>query len=938
MAQTVTQRTRTNIIIFIGAIVFLFFVSLGTVVGFYTNWLWFKEVAFVLVFWKEIETKWALGAVFGAIFFALLYSNIWLARRFAPMYPPLQILEHGPGTAGPTPFRPGQPVSLEEFVQRVRNVIDPYVKWLLVGGAALLAIGQATAAGAEWLTYLRFVHQVPFGKLDPLFNRDIAFYFFSLPAYRWVYEWLMSALVLTLIITALVHIYDGAIRFAPGVERLAPHVKGHLSVLVGLIALVKAWGYNLDMYDLLYSTRGVVVGASYTDVNAQLPALKLLVVISVFTAALLIINIQFKGFRLPIAAIALWIGASIIIGDVYPAIVEQYRVGPNQLQAEKPYIKLNIAGTLDGYNLPRVKSRFFPAATNLSAGDLAEDSQTINNIRLWDPATLKTTYSQLQEIRLYYTFTDVDVDRYKINGQLRQVMISPRELDITKLPSTAQTWVNQHVIYTHGFGAVVSPVNRVTPDGLPAFVIQNIPPASTTDLKITQPRIYYGEQADNYVIVGGGKNEFDFPKGNTNQYNQYAGAGGIEISNVWRKLAFAIRFSSVDLFLSPYTSLDSKVLFRRNIRERIEEVAPFLSYDRDPYAAIVGGRIVFIQDAYTTSSQYPYSQVLEGTSLNYIRNSVKVVVDAYNGTVRFYMVDPSDPIVQTYAKIFPGLFLPNDAVPAALRAHFRYPEELFLAQADIYRAYHMTNPEVFYNKEDLWAIPTLGSSGASTPMQPYYVLMRLPGTGREEFILFVPFTPSTKNNMISWLAAASDPADYGQLLAFDFPKQKLTFGPAQIDARINQDPDISRQITLWDQAGSRVIRGNLLVIPIKDALLYVQPLYLQAQQSALPQLERVIVAFGDKVSMEPTFADALLRIFGEAAPVAKPTPSGKPGKAPPPAAVESIKNLVNAANQHFAAAQDAAKRGDWATYGRELKALQETLAKLGARSGASTAP
>lgn len=943
MENRPAQQLPSKIQFFIMGIVavgFALLMALGGIVAFYTNWLWFGEVGFVQVFWKELGVKWSIGAIFAAAFFALLYVNVWLARRFAPMYPPLQVVEPGVSPFG----RPGQPVSVEDLIGRVRAVIDPYVNKVLLGIVVVLSIGQGMAAGSKWLDWLRFAYQVPFGKVDPLFGKDLSFYFFTLPAYVWIYDWLMSALVVTTIVVALVHVYDGAIRFTAGPERFSPHVKAHLSVLLGLIALVKAWGYNLQMYHLLYSPRGAVTGASYTDVHAQLPALKLLVAVSVITAGLLIINIRFKGFRLPVVAVGLWLSTSIVAGGIYPALVQKYKVGPDEQRAERPYINLNIAATLDAYGLSKVRTRDFPAASNLTAADLAEDSQTINNIRLWDPTTLKTTYGQLQEIRLYYNFTDVDVDRYKLDGELREVMISPRELDIRQIPERAQTWVNQHVIYTHGFGAVVSPVNRVTTDGLPDFIIKDIPPESTTNLKITQPRLYYGEQPDNYVIVRTGRaSEFDYPSGTANKKTQYSGKGGIELSNFWRKAAFAVKYGSLQMFLSPYATPTSKIMFRRNVRDRISDIAPFLYYDSDPYVAIVAGRLVFIQDAYTISDRYPYSQMLEGMG-NYIRNSVKVTVDAYDGTVRFWLIDKKDPIAATYAKIFPGLFSPGDKVPAEVRAHFRYPENMFLVQADIYRTYHMKDPDVFYNREDQWAIPTIGSANGSQQMQPYYVLMRPPGSSAEKFILFIPFTPNGKNNMVAWMAASSDPADYGQLLAFDFPKKKLTFGPAQIDARVNQDPEISKQLTLWSQAGSTVMRGNLLVIPIKDAILYVQPLYLQAEQSALPQLERVIVAFGDRVAMEPTFAEALEQVFGEAAPqVEKPTGTGKKpaeqGKEPvPPRARETVKSLAAQAAKHYSSAQEAAKRGDWATYGREIKALGATLKKLEDKSGAGVAP
>ncbi|RJQ53297.1 MAG: UPF0182 family protein [Actinobacteria bacterium] len=924
------RQARRNIpLIVIIAIIFLLLVSIGTAVTFYTNWLWFMEVGFVSVFWTEIVTKWLFGLAFGAAFFVFVYLNIWLARRFAPVYPPVQLLE------GTTPFRGprGPEMSVEELVQSIRAAIDPFVRWLLLGVAILLAIGYGAATSENWLAYLRFANQVPFGEADPLYGRDIGFYFFTFPLYQWLYGWLFSGLVVTTIVTALVHVYDGAIRFTRGVERFAPHVKAHLSVLLGLIALVQAWGYNLDIYNLLYSPRGAAIGASYTDVNAQLPALRLLVIISIITAGLLIVNIQFRGWRLPIVALALWGAAIVLAGSVYPGIVQAYRVAPNELQSERPYIRLNIAATLQAYGLDKVNRRPFLPAGQLSQDQLQENQGTINNVRLWDPDTLKTTYSQLQQLRLYYTFNDVDVDRYQISGQPRQVMVSVRELDVDLLPERGKTWVNQHVIYTHGFGAVVSPVNRVTGDGLPDFLVRDVPPESTVEsLRIRQPRIYYGERPDNYVVVGAGRNEFDYPRGETNVYTNYTGRGGVTVSNPLRKLAFALRFSSVELFLSPYVTNDSKILFRRNIRERISEIAPFLGYDRDPYAAIVNGRIVFIQDAYTMSDKYPYSEMTDGVG-NYIRNSVKVVVDAYDGTVRFYIVDPRDPVIRTYARVFPRLFLPSERVPAELRAHFRYPEDLFLIQSDTFRTYHMTNPDVFYNKEDLWAIPRFSSGEQAELMEPYYVLMKVPeGPAEEQFILFVPFTPNERNNMISWMAAPSDPANYGQLLAFEFPKQRLTFGPAQIDARINQDPQISQQITLWDQAGSDVLRGNLLVIPIENALLYVQPLYLRAaRESALPQLERVIVAFGEDVVMQPTFADALASIFGEAPEVARPAP-GVPAPRPP---AENVQELVQQANRHFNAAEEAARRGDWATYGREISALRQTLGRLSRESGAA---
>ncbi|MFH1484563.1 MAG: UPF0182 family protein, partial [Chloroflexota bacterium] len=692
--------------------------------------------------------------------------------------------------------------------------------------------------------------------------------------------------------------------------------------LGALIFLLLSWGYWLDIFDLVYSRRGGVIGASYTDVNAQWFAFQVLMAVTILIAVLLVVNVFRRGIRLPIAGVALWVATGIIFGGVYPGVMQKLEVEPNELSKERPYIEYNIAMTRAAFGLEQIEERDFDVSAMVTAKDIQENRDTIDNIRVWDYRPAKDTYNQTQSIRLYYDFNDVDIDRYVIDGKYRQVLISARELSPEKLTSQAQTWVNQRLQFTHGYGVAMSPVNEFTTEGLPVYFVKDVPP--TGALKIDRPEIYYGEKTTNYVIANTRAEEFDYPKGDANVYTRYAGKGDIRLDSFFKKFVFAWELGDFNIILSTDLTPESTLLYHRAIQERVSHIAPFLQLDRDPYIVVADGKLVWIQDAYFISSRYPYSQSLR-RGLNYIRNSVKVVIDPYHGTVIFYLVDPTDALAQTYAAIFPTLFAPMSEMPESLRSHLRYPEDLFTIQAEMYRTYHMKEAQVFYNQEDLWDVPIETYGDKEQPVEPYYVIMRLEGEQEEEFLLLMPFTPSHKDNMITWLAARNDGENYGKLLAYKFPKDKLIFGPRQIEARMNQDTTISAQLTLWSQRGSEVIRGNLLVVPIGKSVLYVEPIYLQAEKGRIPELKRVVVASGNRIVMEPSLEQALRSVMGLApSPTAPPTvPAPTPGELP-----TTVTELARSAQQHYTKAQEYLKAGDWAKYGEELKAMEADLARL----------
>ncbi|HUT67758.1 MAG TPA: UPF0182 family protein, partial [Dehalococcoidales bacterium] len=691
-----------------------------------------------------------------------------------------------------------------------------------------------------------------------------------------------------------------------------------------------AWGYWLGIWEMVYSKRGVVFGASYADIHAKLPAQWILLAVVVIFMGVILVSIFKRKLRWPLYGIAGWVVAAIIVGAIYPALVQRFQVQPNELVRERPYIEYNIDFTRKAFGLDRIDEQAFPAESSPTAQDIARNEVTINNIRLWDHRPLKDTYNQIQSIRLYYDFYDVDVDRYVIDDDYRQVMLSARELSAEKLAGEAQTWVNRKLQFTHGYGVVLSPVNEITTQGLPNLLLKDIPPVGAFEIK--RPQIYFGEKTNDYVIVKTDTQEFDYPRGDDNVYGRYEGEGGVSLDGFFRRLVYAWQFGDLNILLSSELTPESQVLYYRNIRERVNHLAPFLQLDNDPYIVVIDGRLFWIQDAYTTTDRYPYSEPIGG-GLNYIRNSVKAVIDAYNGDVTFYVTEPDDALIRTYQAIFPDLFVSADMMPDAFRIHLRYPEDMFNIQSTMYRSYHMRDARVFYNKEDLWAVPREVYAGQEQAMEPYYVIMRLPGEEMEEFLLMLPFTPVNKNNTIGWLAARCDGDNYGKLLAYYFPKGEWVDGPSQIENRIGQDTVITEQLALWGRGGSRVLRGNLLLIPLGKSILYVEPVFLQADAGGLPELKRVIVVVGEQIAMAPTLMQSINAIFGTEAPLPEPIPEPPAPSEPPPAEPEKpvdaeIAKLVAEARQHYEQAQENLQAGDWAGFGREWDAMEAVLQKL----------
>ena len=894
-------------------VVFVLLNVAGQVLPLYTDYLWFQEVKLVSVFTTVLGVKLLLGIAGGLIVALFLYLNVWLAAR---------------PTSGDVLVELEDPLGLPS-----RLVIEPLVRKFLLPGALVLGFLAAMQAASEWETVLRFLNAQPFNAVDPLFGRDIGFYVFRLPLLEALYGWAMFLLGATLFLVLVTYVLHRGVQITPQGPMVATRVRTHLLTLGALLLVVKAGGYYLDTFSLLTSVRGIVSGAGFSDIHATLPALRILAILALISAAVCIWQIGRQGFRVVLVALGVLLVANVLGLGVLPNVMQRLRVVPNEMVAERPYIEQNIKYTRMAYGLDRVKEEEFPAEETLRAEDLRKNDATIKNIRLWDRRPLLVTYAQLQEIRTYYKFVDVDNDRYMVNGELRQVMLSARELSYRNLPS--RIWINERLTYTHGYGVVMGPVNRITPEGLPDFWIKDIPPASTGSIKVTRPEIYYGEIANDvggdYVFVKTRAQELDYPAGDKNVYTSYTGQGGVPVQSVFRKMLFALRFGDVKILLSNDIIGESRVMYHREIEERVKMAAPFIQFDRDPYL-VVGqdGRLVWIIDGYTTSDKFPYSEPVQGMG-NYIRNSVKAVVDAYHGTLAFYLSDPADPVVATYAKAFPGLFQPLSAMPADLRPHIRYPQGMFTIQARMYATYHMQDPQVFYNKEDLWNIPKHVVEGQEREMEPYYTIMRLPGEKAEEFILLSPFNPSKKDNMIAWMAARSDGPDYGKLIAYNFPKQKLIYGPRQIDARIDQDPIISQQLTLWSQRGSQIIRGSMLAIPIEKSLLYVQPLYLAAEKGSLPELKRVIVSMGNQIAMEESLEASLAQLFGTGgtalARMATPALAGQPQPQE-----TGVRGLVDQAWQQYGRAQELLRQGNFAGYGEEVKRLESTLKALRERA------
>ena len=891
------RRSRTLTIIIL-LVLFFGLPFIGWLATLFTDYLWFVDLGQREVFVTTWLSRLATGAAFGVVAFVLLFVNARIARSMAPratLIPPVGDV----------------PMQFEEVVSQLRDSIGPIVDRVVLWTSVGLAFFLGAAMAGSWDTMRLALAAVPFGIDDPQFGRDVGYYVFTLPALRAIADWAFIVLSITAIFTALVHLVDGAIQPWARLKGFAPHVKGHLSVLLGLIVASKAFDYYLSVFELNFSARGQVTGASYTDVNAQIPALRILIAIAIVSAVVLLINIRFKGWRLPVIALGVWVAASVLVGNVYPSLIQQFRVAPTEASAEEPYIARNIEATRRAYNLDDVQTRPFPAAETLTADDVIANRATLENVRLWDPNIAGQTYRQLQIIRTYYEFADVDIDRYEVDGRMRQVLVSARELDTSQLAEQAQTWLNQHLVYTHGYGLVISPSNEADTRGLPNFWVGDIPPVSIEDLEVEQPAIYFGEETTEYIVVNTGIAEFDFPVGEGRAETFYEGDAGVEVGGAGRRTAFALRFGAPQIIFSQYIESDSRVIFDRDLTTRISKLAPWLSLDTDPYPALIDGRVVWIVDAYTTSNRYPYSQYFRG--VNYVRNSVKITVDAFDGTTTLWGFDPEDPILQAWESIFPGLITEAAEIPDSVRRHFRYPEDLFSLQAEAYKTYHMTDPRDFYNKEDAWELP---GEREGMPMQPYYVLMQLPGEPEEAFQLIQPFVPRNRDNMIGWMSVNCDPADYGKRVVYTFPQGRVILGPEQVGARINQDDLIAPQLTLWSQRGSDVIFGNMLVVPLEDSVVYVQPLYLQAEQTAIPELVRVLVVYADKVEMAVDLESALLAVFGE-----RPAEPGVPVEPGLPADAVRAQDL-------YERALEAQRAGDWAEYGRLIGELGSVLQEL----------
>ncbi len=776
---------------------------------------------------------------------AVLGLNIWLARRLAP--------------SGPE----------ESFIEEIdAGALRRIVTVVLVAATLFMSVIFGSVAGGSWETILSWLNAVEFGQHDPAFGRDISFYMFELPAYQLIQGWLLGLMIVSTLGAAAVYALTLSLQGFQ-INNVTRGMRIHLSVLVGVSLLLIAASSYLGIFDLALSDAGIVFGATYTDLHARLPVRYILIALALFAGLTTIANafLSKEGYRLPLFAFGLWAITGIIGGVIYPNFVQSFQVDPNERQREEPYIARNIEATRFAYGLDAIVQTDFPAEQSVTLESIENNPETLDNIRLLDPRPLRDTFNQVQAIRQFYQFTDVDVDRYEIDGETRQVMLSARELDISG--AQQRNWTQERLQLTHGFGAVVAPVNEVLEEGLPDFITQDIPPVSDElPLSIDGSRIYFGEITEQYVIVNSREPEFDYPLGEGNAETSYEAERGIELSSFARKFALAWELGDTNILISSQITGQSRLLIHRNIQERIDKIAPFLVLDRDPYMVIVDDRIQWIQSAYTTSRRFPYSQ--PRGNVNYIRDSVKIVMDAVTGDLSFYLLDPGDPVAATWSRIFPDLFTANEEMPDAIREHLRYPLDLFSLQSNLYLRYHITDAAVFFIGEDFWNIPTERFFQQEQPVEPYYVLMTLPSAEAGiseslEFALIMPFTPRNRQNTVAWIAGRSDGDQYGKLRAYRFPTDDLVFGPAQIEARIDQNPGISQQITLWDQAGSEVIRGNLLMIPIGQSFLFVEPIYLQADTSRLPELVRVVVANGNAIAMEQTFDRALDVVLGRAA-------------------------------------------------------------------------
>lgn len=911
----------TNARRFIVGIIVLLFIMLATsfnaIISFVTDYKWFGELGYEKVFLTKLMTQLKIGIPVFIIMTILIYLYLLSIKK--DYYKKVNAVHSG----------------ISE--KRINQLA-------LVGSMFLSFISSSTVTSNLWFDILKFINSTEFKVKEPIFNKDISFYIFKYPLFSKLYYMLISFIVLLAIITVLFYVIMMMLRrptlvevnsekeFSPrnlnmdNGKRIFEIAIRQLVILGFVFFIILGIGYFLKSYDLLYSLRGVVYGASYTDTKVTLIKYRAIMVVAFLSAILLIVGVKSKKMRIAISGPILMIVISII-GNLIALGVQNYIVSPDEISKEEKYIEYNIKYTQKAYGLENVEEKTFDAEQNLTLEDLKENKETISNIRINDYRPAKLVYNQKQGIRYYYDFYDVDIDRYFINGMYRQVFLSPRELSQDKIRQEVLTFINKHLKYTHGYGITLSPVNKVTSEGLPELLVKNIPPETSIEgFNVERPEIYFGELTNDYIIVNTKEKEFDYPKGSSNVESIYEGNAGIKLNGI-NKLLYAYKQGSLKMLLSGNITSESRIVLNRNIGDRVRKIMPYIEYDSDPYLVLNEGKLYWMIDGYTISSNYPYSEPITETKVNYIRNSVKVVIDAYNGDTTYYLADESDPLVKTYAKIFPKLFTSMDNMPEGLRAHVRYPQVLFDIQSDVYRIYHMKDTRVFYNKEDEWDIANEKYEAETQPIESNYLMMKLPGEKKEEFILSIPYTPKGKPNMTALLVGRNDGENYGNMIVYKLPKSKNVYGPTQIENRIDSEPTISKEFTYWNQQGSRVIRGNLLIIPIENSLLYVEPIYLKADaQDSLPEVKRVIVAYGDKIVMEETLEEGLEKIFGKEVEEPEiPTPTEP---TIPTEEDSDINQLIARANDVFERSIEAQKQGNWAEYGNLIDELKGILNRL----------
>jgi len=940
-ARPATNRRRRWIVVAV-IIVIIVIASLRTFAIFYTDALWFSSVSLHSVWVKLFEIKFGLMVVFSAIFAVMLLASLLVAERLAPKGPSLD--------------------AEDEFVKRYQEVIGPYARWLRAGVVVVLSLIVGSQAIGQWNNWILFRNSTSFPATDPQFHRNVGYFVFTLPFEQFLVHWTLVALFVVLLITLLSHYLNGGIRLQGSRPRVRPAVKAHISVVLGLLALVKAVGYYLARFNLDLSNNGYVQGAGYTDVHARLPALELLILVSLAAAALLIYNIRRQGWALPILGVGLWFLVALTAGTIYPAAVQALKVNPAQNTLERPYIQRNIQATRTAMGITDVKSTPYAATSNLTATQLSANSDTLANVRLWDPTQTQATYDKKQDIRSYYQFNSLAVDRYKVNGVETPAVVGVREINDADLPSTS--WVNTKLQYTHGYGMIVSPANTASGAGDPQFAVSEVPPTSNSGLPaVKQPSVYFGLNNSGYVVANTKQPEIDFQLTNqTNVETHYTGSGGVQLSNFFDQAMFAIRFSDINLIISNQITNDSRLMFDRGVQARVTKAAPFLSLDADPYPVLLNGHIDWVQDAYTTTDNYPYSQNVDTSSLpqgsglnqnlNYVRNSVKVLINAYTGKMTFYVMDPSDPIIQTYEKAFPGMFTPASKMSAALRSHLRYPEDIFNLQATTYGRYHITNAQSFYSAAGAWTLsPSPGSGSPSQALQttlttnaqgqqvstgqlvrmaPIYQELRVPGQSQQTFNLLDAFVPVSTQSQIQTLSgfmiAGSDPGHYGQLDMFVTPPNNPVDGPSIVAARIDANSTVSKAITLLNTGGSSALLANVLMIPVSEGLLYIQPLYVQSSRNAFPELQQVIAVYGNTVAMEPTLGGALSDVFGPVS--TAPTPVGNSGSLSP-----QVKSLLSQAQTAYQQSQADLKSGNLGAYQNDINGLESLLNQVQALTG-----